>query len=67
MLNFTPFASEPLTASPAAVCRLCGREQYDGDEFYAVNGAAVCEDCLADFAREEYRSFRLSGREWRYL
>ena len=49
----------------AAYCSLCGRTLYDGDEFYAVNGLSVCEDCLPGFARETFRSFRLSGRDWR--
>ena len=67
MLELTCFPADPQCACAVTACTLCGRELYDGDEFYAVNGAAVCEDCLADFAREEYRSFRLSGREWRKL
>ena len=67
MLDLTAFPTDAQCAHTVTVCTLCGRELYDGDEFYAVNGAAVCEDCLADFVREEYRSFRLSGREWRKL
>ena len=49
----------------AACCHLCARMLYDSDEFYAVNGLVICEGCLADFARQAYRSFRLSGRDWR--
>ena len=51
----------------AAHCSLCGAELYDGEAFYAINGLTVCEDCLPEFAREEYRSFRVTGREWRML
>ena len=58
---------DPQRAEAAAHCGRCGAALYDGDEFYAVNGCVVCEDCLPGFAREEYRSFRLSGREWRML
>ena len=67
MIHRSCCPSDPQCALCVVRCSLCGGELYDGDEFYAVNGAAVCEDCLADFAREEYRSFRLSGREWRRL
>lgn len=67
MFDLTSYPVDPQKARCVTACSLCGRELYDGDEFYAVNGAAVCEDCLTDFAREEYRSFRLSGREWRKL
>ena len=54
-------------ARPVVCCALCGRALYESDEFYAVNGLTVCEGCLAEFAREAYRPFRLSGREWRTL
>ena len=57
--------ADPQRAAWAARCGLCGRELYDGDAFYAVNGLAVCEECLPAFAREEYRAFRVTGREWR--
>ena len=59
--------ADPQRALCAVHCSLCGAELYDGEEFYAVNGLAVCEDCLPDFARAEYRSFRVTGREWRML
>ena len=65
LFHLACFPADPQGARAVTACALCGRELYDGDEFYAVNGAAVCEDCLTDFAREEFRSFRLSGREWR--
>ena len=59
--------ADPEQWLPVTVCSLCGGALYDGDTFYAVNGLAVCEDCLPLFAREEYRSFRVTGREWRNL
>lgn len=63
----TSVNADPQRACAIAHCDRCGAALYDGDEFYAVNGCVVCEDCLPGFAREEYRSFRLSGREWRML
>ena len=67
--GFEPPKAKPadLQSVPFGHSGRCGAALYDGDEFYAVNGCVVCEDCLPGFAREEYRSFRLSGREWRML
>ena len=61
-----PF-QDPQCASPVTVCAYCGCGLYETDMFYAINGHILCEDCLPTFAREEYRSFRLTGREWRLL
>ena len=62
-----PPGGDAQQARPVVCCALCGRALYESDEFYAVNGLTVCEGCLAEFAREGYRPFRLSGREWRTL
>lgn len=50
-----------------ARCAYCGGDLYDRDEFYAINGLVICEGCLGAFARDNYRSFRLTGEEWRTL
>lgn len=50
---------------PVTRCTLCDNSLYDDDTFYTINGRIICEECLADFAREEFRSFRSSGRAWR--
>ena len=61
-----PF-SDPQCAPVIAECAFCGAALYETDEFYAISGRVICEDCLPVFAREEFRSFRLTGREWRSL
>lgn len=59
------FLRDSQAAQPVAWCHYCGRGLYDDEEFYAVNGMAVCDACLAQFARGQYASCRMSGREWR--
>ncbi|MBD5133868.1 MAG: hypothetical protein HDT38_05300 [Clostridiales bacterium] len=34
-----------------ARCSLCGGELYPGDPYFALDGRAVCEDCLGRYAR----------------
>ena len=36
----------------SAECSLCGGEIYRGEDYYAVNGRAICRDCLADYAAQ---------------
>ena len=67
MQKYASYLTDPQQARSVCCCSFCGSELYESDEFYAVNGLTVCEACLPRFAREEYRSFRLSGREWREL
>ena len=50
---------------PVTCCYDCGLGLYDDDLLYAINGMVLCEECLPDFARREYASFRMRGREWR--
>ncbi len=61
--TFLPWDSQ--AAQPVTHCHYCGRGLYEGEEFYAVNGIAVCDACLEWFARGEYAACRMSGREWR--
>lgn len=45
-------------------CSLCGGELYMGQTCYFINGEAVCEDCLADYARQFFGGFaRRIGEE----
>lgn len=42
---------------PCAVCSLCRRELFWGEEVWRLNGITVCSDCFADFARVELLPF----------
>ena len=37
-------------------CDRCGTELYAGSFCYRIGGQRICPDCLADFAREYFRS-----------
>ena len=37
-------------------CDRCGTELYAGSFCYRIGGQRICADCLADFAREYFRS-----------
>lgn len=37
-------------------CDLCGEELDRGDVCYRLNGLCVCADCLADYARDYFRT-----------
>lgn len=39
-------------------CNFCGRELAPGEGYWYISGWFLCQDCLPDFARAEYRSFR---------
>lgn len=45
----------------AACCRYCRGELYQGEEYYLVDGRAVCPDCLDILAREYFRLYRVEG------
>lgn len=42
-------------------CSLCGGEIYRGEDYYAVNGRAICRDCLADYAAQVLAPFLVKG------
>ena len=44
-------------------CALCAGELYPGDPYFELDGRAVCEDCLARYARSYFahRRRRVSG------
>ena len=46
---------------PVAVCDECGGDIYDGEECWCVDGAYICPDCLADFARRLLGPYRIGG------
>lgn len=41
---------------PRLFCSFCGAEIADGSQYWYINGFVLCEDCLPDFARADYRS-----------
>ena len=47
-------------------CALCRGELYPGDPYFDLDGRAVCEDCLARYARQYFapqlRRVRKAGR-----
>lgn len=45
----------------SAECSLCGGEIYRGEDYYAVNGWAICRDCLADYAAQVLAPFLVKG------
>lgn len=63
--GFTRRCGDGQTAPPAAFCSICGREIYDGDVMYSLDGAAICEECLPELARREFAPMRTTGGEWR--
>ncbi len=47
-------------------CTLCGREIGLGEPYWIINGTVICEECLPEFARRDYRSCRvIRGEEAR--
>lgn len=44
-------------------CGRCGGEICRGERYYWVDGEALCEDCLEDFAREFFAPFQVRGGE----
>lgn len=49
---------DPQRRRSGAHCTLCGGELYRGDVYWVVNGAAVCRDCLGDYAAEFFAAHR---------
>lgn len=45
----------------AAYCRYCRGEIYEGEEYYCVDGGAICGDCLDALARDCFRLYRVNG------
>ena len=56
----------PLRRRPrrCLLCSLCGGEITEGESYWYLNGASVCERCFCDFARGELAPYRqIRGRE----
>lgn len=47
--------------APAARCRYCREEIYEGETYYRVDGRAVCEGCLDALARDYFRLYKVEG------
>ena len=46
----------------AAYCTQCKGEIYEGEDYYRVDGRAVCADCLGRFAEDYFGPCRIHGR-----
>ncbi len=46
-----------------AQCALCADAIYEGEEFYRINGEAICCSCLEDYARAAFAPFLCKGGE----
>ena len=48
--------SPPAEPKPITRCAICGKDMYEGEVLYTVDGG-ICEECLADnykeFVKEE--------------
>lgn len=45
----------------AAHCTQCKGEIYEGEDYYRIDGRAVCTDCLARFAEDYFGACRITG------
>ena len=39
-------------------CAVCGDEIYEGETIYRIDGDLIHEECLREWAENEYREFR---------
>lgn len=46
---------------PVAWCRYCRGEIYGGEDYYRVDGRAVCLDCLDRLAADYFGLCRITG------
>lgn len=46
---------------PAAWCHYCRGEIYSGEDYYFVDGSAVCSDCLERLAADHFGLCRVTG------
>ena len=37
------------------VCEHCGTKLYPGEDAYDIEGAVICDECLRDYCRDNYR------------
>lgn len=45
-------------------CSFCGIEVAQGEQYWYINGAVVCAECLPEFARRDYLAFHhIRGEE----
>ena len=45
----------------AAYCTRCGGEIYRREEYYRIDGRAVCTDCLTAFAENYFKFCKIEG------
>lgn len=42
-------------------CHQCEGEIYEGEDYFRIDGRAVCVDCLSQFAEEYFQPCRITG------
>lgn len=52
---------EPYAGGVDAVCGMCGGEIYRDEAYYHINGHAVCQDCLTEYAAQVFAPFLVKG------
>jgi len=45
----------------AAYCTRCRGEIYRREDYFRIDGRAVCTDCLAGFAEDYFRFCKIAG------
>lgn len=45
----------------ADYCTQCEGEIYEGEDYFRIDGRAVCTDCLSRFAEEYFSLYRITG------
>ena len=45
----------------AAHCVCCSGEIYRGEDYFRIDGRAVCSDCLTAFAEDYFRLCKITG------
>lgn len=55
MEDFCHLSSSQAQETVCAYCSQCCGEIYPGEEFYYIDGLAVCPDCLSQFAEHYFR------------
>ena len=41
---------------PVCRCNFCGGELYAGNLCYRIDGARICRECFADWAKERFQT-----------
>lgn len=44
---------EPPESEPVGTCALCGRDIYEGEKVYKIDGDLYCTDCVTECEAEK--------------